>query len=209
MNSTAEPPDSFGGRQHAYRKVELAPSTVPFVSTMSENSPKSKTILTAEAFDACVKRTRMSPTTRAAAYRVLVEGTPNGEVAKDAGVSPGRVSQVVSQIVGIYEASIQPALDSRVQIIQADYAEAVRQVREASGDSVSIGPAQPEAKYSGKVLVRSDYHLMQEASARQVVAHKISDLDVVPAVGGKARISYTKGRATVTGMEKEAQGKGR
>lgn len=191
--------EAVQGGAHAKSGVEWLISGDSNTPTMAE---KKRGKLTLEEFQAAARGTQLSDVSREAARLVLVDGMQQKEAGIRMGMREPRVSIVVSRIWKEHE-SRSHELKEKVGLVEADFDFAVRALRQSLGDTARIQPAEPDTRYAGTVVDRSAFFLFQDLGRNTVVAHKLSQLDVVPAVGDRVTIAYGADGRGVVAQPKE------
>lgn len=145
-----------------------------------------------EALD-LARTTRLSPRNREVARLILVDGVPQTEAGELHGVSRQRVSQIIATVRKVeadLAADKQVQNPSPVDALRASFAFAVKAARDAYGDEVDIQVPERSQSFTGTVVARTDFHLVQNLGRGRVAVHELAALDRVPAVGKSASIQY-------------------
>lgn len=159
-------------------------------------------------FNEAVAKTRLSKNNREAARRVLVDGERHVDVCAATGV----LSSVLARATGVLEREAakireQAAKDHGMVVsgIEASRAVAVKEIRDLLGEQILVRNAPENGLCSGKVLVKTEYHVVQDLLKGQVMVHELAKLDRVPKIGGVSQIRYEGGfgRTLVQSKTKE------
>lgn len=164
--------------------------------------------MTPEVFQEIASGTRLKDKSWQAALLVYVEGHSQAEAGAALGLSRVRMSQICDVINREAEKKAALEIQQKGMVLRAgrlmeeSYATAIKNARDLLGDSVDITLPTPEGKYVGKVITRTDYHLVQSLGKNKAVVHDLSKLNVVPPLEKNVDIEYGRGHAQVKTMER-------
>ena len=142
-------------------------------------------------FNQVASKTRLSTKSREAARLVLVEGKRQVDVCQDTGILPSQLSRVLS-VLGRESEKVVTSTDNVLSISRA---EAVKAVRDSLGDGILVKNAPENGQSIGQVLLKTEYHLVQDLGREEVMIHELSKIDRLPAVGSNVELIYKNGFA--------------
>jgi hypothetical protein len=164
--------------------------------------------LSPEEFDIAVRRTRMSDTSRDAGRAVLVDGHRQRDVAPVYGITPARLSAIVSRVSKEVDL-LRSQSHTQLKVLEADYALATNLSRQRLGNSVQILQPEAKGKYLGEMVGCTTFYAVQDIGRGQVVVHDLSKLNVVPELGKKVAIEYVEGAGRVVTSDRGKPGRAR
>lgn len=153
-------------------------------------------LFTPEEFDRAVRLTRLSDTSRDAARLVLVDGKRQRDVVALMGVTPPRLSAIVTRVMKEGE-HLRSQAHSQVEVLEADFALATHMSRARFGGNVQILRPAEKGRYMGEVVGCTSFYAVQDIGRGQVVVHDLSKLDVVPDRGARVAVEYEAGKGRV------------
>lgn len=147
-------------------------------------------------FNEAAAKTKLSKGNREAARRVLVGGERQVDVRDDTGV----LLSVLGRAIAVLEREAakireQAAKDHGMVVsgIEASRAVAVKEIRDLLGEQILVRNAPENGLCAGKVLVKTDYHVVQDLLKGQVMVHELAKLDRVPEIGKVCHLRYEGG----------------
>lgn len=164
-----------------------------------------------DEFNQIANKTRLSAKSRKAAHMVLVEGMRQVNVCQETGIVPSQLSRVLTVLERENKTNkaANLTLPNTENVLAISRAEAVKAARDLQGDSVLVRNAPDNGKSLGKVLLKTDYHLVQDLGHDEVMVHELSKIDRSPAVGNSVEFMYRNGFAEtkLRTLEKERGGR--
>ncbi|ACT52115.1 KfrB domain-containing protein [Methylovorus glucosotrophus] len=162
-------------------------------------------------FDQLVSKTRLSKRSVDAARLVFVDGKRQVEVCQETGIGASQLSRVVAMLDK--EDQQQKALNSQANSaeneISVSRAKAVKQARDLNGETILVRNAPEDGLSIGKVLLKTDYHLVQELGRDEVMVHELSKINRLPTVGSSVELVYKNGFAEARQRQVEKERGGR
>lgn len=155
-----------------------------------------------------VGKTRLGEKNREAARRVLVDGEKQADVCRELGVFPQQLSRAVGVLEREAEKLIKQATkDHGMNFARLDLsrAEAVKKIREILGDEIMVRNAPENGFCSGNILVKTEFHLVQDLLKGQVMVHDLAKLDLVPKLGELCQLKYEDGFARLIVAKEKSQ----
>ncbi len=158
----------------------------------------------AEEFEALVRETRLGERSINAARRVLVDGVKPVRVCEETGLHDQQLSRTIKlleQRQGMRVVAQQAVMmDNPLAVSRAL---AVKQLRDMEGDNAEVKVPRLDEKTIGKVLLRTDHHLVQSIGKGTFMLHELARLERVPAVGKSVVLQYRGGMAQLVDSDRE------
>lgn len=155
-----------------------------------------------------VGKTRLGEKNREAARRVLVDGERQADVCRELGVLP----QQLSRAVGVLEREAEKLSEQVNKVhgmgftrLDLSRAEAVKEVRDLLGDEVLVRNPPENGLCAGNILVKTEFHLVQDLLKGQVMVHELAKLDLVPKLGELCQLKYENGFARLIVAKEKSQ----
>lgn len=155
-------------------------------------------------FFAIARETKLKDSSIEAARLHFVEGVSPSL----AGAMVGKSKQHMTQICDVIEKKRSELQESKpisqaVEAVEASYAFAVKAARDQYGDEVRIGMPADGKRFTGSVIARTDFHLVQFLGKDAVVVHDLAKLSRVPPIGQNIAIEYANGHGEVIDRSQE------
>jgi hypothetical protein len=169
-----------------------------------------KYLVKEEEFVEAIKGSKLSKTSREAAYLVLVDGWTQVDAGAHCNLSKQRMSNIIGNIERRIEqirATTTVSGNDQVAVVAASYAFAVKAARDKLGDQVRIRTPAETMRTVGLVIARTDFHLVQSLGRDSVMIHDLANLDRVPTVGEQATIQYQDGHGVVNDQKQRPKEK--
>ncbi|MFA6015942.1 MAG: TrfB-related DNA-binding protein [Candidatus Paceibacterota bacterium] len=159
-------------------------------------------------FREVVAKTRLGDKSREAARRVLVDGERQADVCRDMGVVPAQLSRSLS----VLEREAEKLNEQANKVhglsfarLDLSRAEAVKEIRDILGDEVLVRNPPENGLCAGKILVKTEFHLVQDLLKGQVMVHELAKLDMVPKLGESCQLKYEDGFARLIVAKEKSQ----
>ena len=154
-----------------------------------------------QEFEKLARQTLLGERSLQAARMVLVEGMRQSDVCRETGILAQQLSRALKVLER--EATENPLVVSR--------ALAVKQLRDLKGDDAVVKTPRANELTVGRIVLKTDHHLVQAIGKDHYMLHQLSCLERVPAVGKRVELRYRDGMASIveSGRELDRSREGR